>query len=296
MGASLAKHLKVPSKFPKDMVSFVSLGDGSVNNAHFLSAVNLAEYAKFRSFKCPTVFCITDNNFSISLRGYDWLQKEFIHKLRMPVYKANGTNVSEIWRETQNALQYSRKTSSPCVLLLTNIPRRFGHAATDRQSAYMTKQEMEAVSNTNPLEFLVSYAVEQGVVSYAELAEEFQKIWGKVQNAFDVAVKEPKITKRSQVNERNNVPLVPLPQHAKVVPQNVQLYDNKPVSKQETVTTSTIPFSSSGADTSVTAAVNKVPEVMRKHMTKVFDETLQKYSNCVYIGEDVVNGGYYLVR
>jgi TPP-dependent pyruvate/acetoin dehydrogenase alpha subunit len=45
MGASLAHALKVPSIFDKNMVSFVSLGDGSVNNSHFLSAANLAEYA-----------------------------------------------------------------------------------------------------------------------------------------------------------------------------------------------------------------------------------------------------------
>lgn len=67
-----ASFLKVPSPFRKDFVSFVSLGDGSINNAHFLAAANLAEYAKYRQFRCPTVFCISDNNFSISLRGYGW--------------------------------------------------------------------------------------------------------------------------------------------------------------------------------------------------------------------------------
>ena len=39
--------------FPKDAVSFVSLGDGSLNNAHFLSAMNLADYAIHRQFKAP---------------------------------------------------------------------------------------------------------------------------------------------------------------------------------------------------------------------------------------------------
>jgi hypothetical protein len=34
---------------------------------------------------------------------------------------------------------------------------------------------------------------------------------------------------------------------------------------------------------------------MRKHMTEVIDEQLAKHSNLVYIGEDVVHGGYYLV-
>ena len=59
--------LKVPSPFEKKFVSYVSVGDGSVNNAHFLSALNLAEYASHRNFYCPTVFGISDNNISISL-------------------------------------------------------------------------------------------------------------------------------------------------------------------------------------------------------------------------------------
>lgn len=47
----LAHMLKVPSPFPKDSVSYVSLGDGSANNGHFLSALNLAEYSIFHKIK-----------------------------------------------------------------------------------------------------------------------------------------------------------------------------------------------------------------------------------------------------
>ena len=35
---------------------------------------------------------------------------------------------------------------------------------------------------------------------------------------------------------------------------------------------------------------------MRGHMTAVIAETMEKYKNAVYIGEDVRHGGYYLVR
>jgi hypothetical protein len=43
MGRPLAGLLGVPSIFPEDFVSFVSVGDGSANNAHFLASLNLAE-------------------------------------------------------------------------------------------------------------------------------------------------------------------------------------------------------------------------------------------------------------
>lgn len=67
LGSQLAAHINVPSPFPSDSVSYVSVGDGSVNNAHFLSATNLADYVKYRSFRCPVVFGISDNNICISL-------------------------------------------------------------------------------------------------------------------------------------------------------------------------------------------------------------------------------------
>lgn len=37
------------------------------------------------------------------------------------------------------------------------------------------------------------------------------------------------------------------------------------------------------------------PDVMRKHMTRVFDEILGSDNGVVYVGEDVQHGGYYLV-
>ena len=39
----------------------------------------------------------------------------------------------------------------------------------------------------------------------------------------------------------------------------------------------------------------KRPDVMRKHMTRLYDELLSTNKNCMYIGEDVEHGGYYLV-
>ena len=46
---------------------FVSCGDGSVNNPR-PSAVNAAELLAHRRRACPTLFCVTDNGLSISLR------------------------------------------------------------------------------------------------------------------------------------------------------------------------------------------------------------------------------------
>ena len=109
--------MKVPTTFPEDMVSFVSVGDGSVNNAHFLSAVNMAEYAQHRKFKCPVVFGISDNQLCISLRGYNWLSKFLEQRLGMQVHIADGNDVCDIAEKTKAAVAYSRRYNSPSAVV-----------------------------------------------------------------------------------------------------------------------------------------------------------------------------------
>lgn len=47
-GCKIGKKKKM---FPSDAISYVSFGEGSVNNAHFLSALNLAKYSQHRGVK-----------------------------------------------------------------------------------------------------------------------------------------------------------------------------------------------------------------------------------------------------
>lgn len=73
-----------------------------------------------------------DNQISISLRGYNWLQ-QWKKKLLMPVFEADGNNFLDIWKKSGQAIDFARKNCQPSCIIYNDIPRRFGHAATDRQ-------------------------------------------------------------------------------------------------------------------------------------------------------------------
>ena len=92
--------------FPSDSVSFVSVGDGSVNNAMFLAALNMSEYAQHRSFKCPIVFAVTDNDMCISLKGYGWMER-FVEGRLMKLHEASGADFGSVLRATEDAVAYS---------------------------------------------------------------------------------------------------------------------------------------------------------------------------------------------
>lgn len=243
-------------------VSVVSLGDGSVNNAHFLSGENLAEYARFRKFKCPVVFVISNNDICISLKGYNWLRDGFLPRVRLPVFTADGSNLYDSFHASRQAIDLARRTRQPSVLVFDNLPRRFGHAATDRQDAYLTSEEIARVQNRNPLLDACFDAVRDGLITASELVEHYHRLEEATRHSFAVASGEPRNDSagRSDIVERCWAPVQR--------PMGVEVRNANPP---------------------------KRAFVMRQFMTSVLDELLAAKPSMLYIGEDVEHGGYYLV-
>ena len=133
VGRALALAHLPQAKWPSDALSLVSCGDGSINNSEWLSAVNAAEYIQHRRRACPVLFAITDNGMSISLKGHGWTNKWAQQRLGMRVFGADGSSLAQLMRASDEAADYVRTTRAPATLLMHSVPRRFGHAATDRQ-------------------------------------------------------------------------------------------------------------------------------------------------------------------
>jgi|EP00945_MAST-04E_sp_MAST-4E-sp1_P002826 2-oxoisovalerate dehydrogenase E1 component len=265
LGIKLSNGLNLSdgAKFPNDAVSYVSVGDGSVNNAHFLAAMNLAEYAQHRGFKCPVVFGISDNGLCISLKGHGWIDKFFENRFGMATFACDGNDMADVYRASTAAVEFSRAKGVPCAVIFKNLTRRFGHAATDRQFAYLEGQEIESAATENALAGACHRAVKEGIVTYPDLVDAFENFDSMIFKSFAVAAKEPKVTSRKVCISRNSQPLAKVP---------------KKRGRKK-----------AGVDD------DEKPQVMRKHMTRVFEEQLQNNDDIVYIGEDVQHGGYYLV-
>ena len=251
LGSQLANALNLPCLMPGNSVSLVSVGDGSINNAHFLAATNLAAYAKHRGFRCPVVFVVTDNQLCISLRGYGWVDS-FQHKLGMPVYNASGCDAADIHTKAQQAVKFSRERRQACTLLVSGLPRRFGHAATDRQSAYLDKSEITQATTSNPLAALCAQAVAEGATTWESLVARHADIHARTQGAFDEASGEAKISSRDAM-----------------------------------ITACSAPLATPTINTDPTPSPGEKRVVMRKNMTRCLDQELAARPELVYIGEDV---------
>jgi len=253
-------------------ISFVTIGDGSVHNHHFLSSLTLARHAKHLKIKCPIVFGISNNGLSISYSTNNYVDTLFDPNRPdplMPIFRANGQDLFSVYDQTKKACDYARQFQSPCVLVYSNVVRRFGHAATDRQAAYLSDDTIQAMSETCNLEMTMRQAVEDlGYYSYSELANRFEEIYQLTDRAFATAITEPKVN-LTEMMERVEAPPAILPSSdMKEVPRNTAEKGDKGKEGRH---------------------------VMRKHMNQVLHEVMAKDSSIVYLGEDVRHGGYYRV-
>ena len=258
------KSKKIPSP-----VSFVTIGDGSLHNHHFLSSFTLARHAKHLKIKCPLVMGISNNGLSISYETKDYVDTMFLegkHDPLIPVFRADSQDMQSVYDQTQQAMDYARQFQSPCVLLYGNIVRRFGHAATDRQDAYLDQTRIQTMTDTCVLQRAIFEAVERwNITTYADMLDRFEEIhFGLASHAFDQAIQEPKVILQEMI-DRVTVPLAVI---------------DSPSTLEFTI-------SSSKSD--------EKPQVMRKNMTRFYEEVLANYPSALYIGEDVRHGGYYLV-
>ena len=265
-------------KFPANAVSYVSLGDGSVNNAHFLASLNLARYSQHRGNKCPVIFGISDNGRCISLPGYGWIRQFMKSYSDIFQVSADGTNLCDVYSKAKIAIEHSRNTGKPSIILYQNLPRRFGHAATDRQSAYLTENEILAQANTNPLASAFAEAIDLSLYNDTDLLQLFDHMVIKIENAFEIAVNEPKISSKEELIKSNSASLYITPKIKNQLKNNFERH-----------------LISSKVATLDKSNDNDKPEVMRKNMTRFYNELLTQQSDTVYIGEDVQHGGYYLV-
>jgi 2-oxoisovalerate dehydrogenase E1 component len=287
LGISLSNYMarnklieKSQLKFPSNAVSYVSLGDGSINNAHFLASLNLARYSQHRGNKCPVIFGISDNGRCISLPGYGWIRQFMKSYADIFQVSADGTNVSDVYSKSKIAIEYSRNTGKPSIILFQNLPRRFGHAATDRQSAYLDENEILAQAHANPLGSAFAEAIDLGIYTNTEVLQKFDHMVTKIENAFEIAVNEPKISSKEELIKSNSAALY-ISSNKKKNNESNNNFERQLISSKNSIKDK--------------VNDNEKPEVMRKNMTRFYDELLTQQSDTVYIGEDVQHGGYYLV-
>jgi pyruvate/2-oxoglutarate/acetoin dehydrogenase E1 component/TPP-dependent pyruvate/acetoin dehydrogenase alpha subunit len=249
-------------------LSMVTVGDGSVHNHHFWSAFHLARHSRHRKIRCPVIFGVSDNGLSISYKTNGYVDTLWQNDPLVPFFKVNGNDFMHVYSQTMEAAKYSRTFSAPCVILYSGLVRRFGHAATDRQFAYLDAKAIDQMNASSVIESMIAQAVEvHSATSYSEIRDRLIEVTECTEHSFAMASAEPKVS-REEMIERVSAPMA---------------MDRVAITSKQCL------LSSSSAE------VVQKPDVMRKHMNRVIAESMAKDESVVYLGEDVIHGGYYAV-
>jgi len=82
----------------------------------------------------------------------------------------------DVYDKTLQATRYSRNYSAPSLILYRELRRRFGHAATDRQTAYLDADAIVSLAESDVVSSGIAQAVQLNALTYYDAKTRFEEI------------------------------------------------------------------------------------------------------------------------
>ncbi|MCG8408160.1 MAG: thiamine pyrophosphate-dependent enzyme, partial [Phycisphaerales bacterium] len=153
------------SPLPEDSIVICSFGDASVNHATALSGINAACWCAFQHLPMPVVFVCEDNGIGISVHTpSEWIASNYANRAGMKYFRADGLDFTKGYGVVKQALDYCRTRRRPVFLHLKTV-RLLGHAGSDVETTYHTKEYIEENEARDPLLRTAVRLVEHGILS-----------------------------------------------------------------------------------------------------------------------------------
>ncbi|AIW30439.1 MULTISPECIES: thiamine pyrophosphate-dependent dehydrogenase E1 component subunit alpha [Bacillus] len=173
----------------KDIVSFVTFGEGSSNQGDFHEGANFAAV-----YKLPVIFMCENNKYAISVPYDRQVACEKISDRAagygMPGVTVDGNDLLEVYRAVKEARERASKGEGP-TLIETVSYRLTPHSSDDDDSSYREREEVEEAKKQDPLLLYKAYLQEAGLLGEEEEKTMLDDIMAIVNEATDEAEKAP---------------------------------------------------------------------------------------------------------
>src|SRR5918993_2265339 len=179
------------SKFQKDEVVYVSIGEGTSSEGEFWESLNQACISKL-----PVVYMIEDNGYAISVpvevqtAGGD-LSKLVASFPGLFVQSIDGTDFMASYKAAGEALAYARARKGPA-LIHAKVVRPYSHSLSDDEKLYKTKDERADEAKRDPIVRMAEFLKSEGLATDAQLEAIAKDVEHEVNAASDAAVKAEK--------------------------------------------------------------------------------------------------------
>ena len=176
------------SKFKKDEVVYVSIGDGTSSEGEFWESLSTACVRQL-----PVVFVVEDNGYAISvpvevqMPGGDF-SKVVAGYPGLKTFKCDGTDLLESYRTMSEAVAHCRARKGP-TLVHAKVVRPYSHSLSDDERLYKTKAEREAEAKQDPIAKFAAVLKAKRLATDADLAAILKDVDREIGEAADAAVK-----------------------------------------------------------------------------------------------------------
>ena len=194
---------------PPDAIVLCSFGDASVNHSSALGAFNAAGWVTHQSLPLPLLFVCEDNGLGVSVRSPPgWIETRLNALPHVRYFAADGGDLEGSFAQARAAVDFCRSARRPALLHLSCV-RLAGHAGSDVDTTYRTRQELEAASDRDPVLCAARSFVTGGVLSAEAVLELDAEAEARVAREAERAVERPRLTTRAQVQSSISRPIPP---------------------------------------------------------------------------------------
>ncbi|TCN22936.1 thiamine pyrophosphate-dependent dehydrogenase E1 component subunit alpha [Mesobacillus foraminis] len=173
----------------KDLVSFVTFGEGSSNQGDFHEGANFAGVHKL-----PVIFMCENNKYAISVPVEKQLACEKVSDRAigygMPGITVDGNDPLEVYKAVKEAADRARKGEGPS-LIETVSYRLTPHSSDDDDRSYRTPDEVAKAKAMDPITTFAAYLKDAGVLNDEIEKEINDKVMNLVNEATDYAENAP---------------------------------------------------------------------------------------------------------
>ena len=196
----IARTLKLEdTPLPRDGIVLCSFGDASANHSTAQGAFNTAGWAAYQGTPMPLVFLCEDNGIGISTRTpRGWIEANFQDRAGLRYIHCSGLDMVDAYRGAGEAARHARTKRQP-VFLHMDCVRLYGHAGSDAQNAYLTKAQIEADEDRDPLVRSAAILIELGLLSNRDALDIYNETEATLARIAEDAIRRPKLTTSAAV-------------------------------------------------------------------------------------------------
>ncbi len=173
----------------KDLVTFVTFGEGSSNQGDFHEGANFAGVHKL-----PVIFMCENNKYAISIPVEKQLACKNVSDRAigygMPGYTVDGNDPLAVYKAVKDAADRGRRGEGP-TLIETVSYRLTAHSSDDDDRVYRDKEEVEEAKKNDSIVTFAAYLKEVGVLTEESEKQMLDEIMHIVNEATEYAENAP---------------------------------------------------------------------------------------------------------